>query len=163
MNALRASDNEILDAYLWGNSAINASSENNYRLLLQLVEDIARPNAYAVGGKSDADGLIDLGLDVLTRDARLRANRIALSHFYRHSPVDMIATSLMDIQLYHDFGIAVALGCEDNTGYTGALNESGQLLAEQLAEFNQRLERWLADLQAKGMRVTPNAAPQYQS
>ena len=163
MNALRTSDNDVLDASLWRHSAINTVSEKNYRHLLGLVEDIDKPNAYAVGGRSNADGLIDLGLDVLTRDAQLRVNRIALSHFYRHSSIDMVATSLMDIQLYHEFGIAIALGCEDSTGYTGALDERGQLLADQLAELNQRLERWLADLREQGRLITPFAATTYQS
>ncbi|MGI9303684.1 MAG: hypothetical protein ACR2RB_13440 [Gammaproteobacteria bacterium] len=113
---------------------IESNSESNYHWLASWLSDISEPFSYA--GR-DTHVSFAIRLSVLSRDEKFRPNRVTLSR------LDTDPESFIEIHLYHDFSIAVALACMDSFGYRCAFDEQGVLISSRLSEFNELLEHWL--------------------
>lgn len=123
-----------------------SNSETSYHWLCELAVNLKHSNSYPRPRSSHSGGSIVVSLDVLRRDQQQRPDRIGLSQIYCPPGAQRLVTAVLEIQLYHEFEVALALACRDSAGYRSVYDENRQLVAGKLSELNQLLHKWLSSI-----------------
>ena len=123
-------------------------SQSIYKKLIQIIPDIATREE-AGKSKLSSDALMDLNLDVLSRQGNIV--RIALSHYYKQNG-DMVADPDMEIIINTQLMTANAMTYQDSMIFQSAEQDGGinQKLVNSLNEF---LDQWLQNCIDQGHKI----------
>lgn len=121
------------------------SAENCYKLLHQLSGG-ALTQTTGIPGDTDIIKMTvgNLKVTVISRDLRGRPYRVGLMTSMTDQSAAMPLRSIVaEIQLYHDYQIAVPLAFQEGARSYIAFDQHGRLLASRLAELTEALGDWL--------------------
>jgi len=123
-------------------------SKSIYKKIIKIIPDITT-RTDAGKSKLSSDALMDLNLDVLTRQNNIV--RIALSHYYKQNG-DMIADPDMEIVINTELNTANAMTYQDSMIFQSAERDGGisQKLVNSLNVF---LDQWLQNCIDEGHKI----------
>ncbi len=123
-----------------------------YRQLLGLIPDLAEwtekaarfDGSAAEALKFEAEGYMDLNVDVLQRDEK--SCEIALSHYYKHETGDMIPDPDMQICVDFELETASARTYQDHHIYQ-------EVEVGEATSLNRFLTTWLTNINQQGFEL----------
>ena len=123
-------------------------SQSIYKKLIKIIPDIATRND-AGKSKLNSDALMDLNLDLLSREGNIV--RIALSHYYKQNG-DMVADPDMEIIINTELMTANAMTYQDSMIFQSA-EQDGGINQELVNSLNEFLDQWLQNCIDQGHKI----------
>jgi len=123
-------------------------SQSIYNKLIKIIPDIATREE-AGRSKLSSDALMDLNLDVLSRQGKIV--RIALSHYYKQNG-DMIADPDMEIIINTELMTANAMTYQDSMIFQSA-EQGGGINQKLVNSLNEFLDQWLQNCIDQGHKI----------
>jgi uncharacterized protein YqiB (DUF1249 family) len=120
-----------------------------YRKLTVLIPTLPHVPEY---GKSQVPGLMDLNLDLLSRNDEIIT--VALSHYYEQNG-DLIADPDMVVRIDTNAETVEALTFQDTCTYREVYLDGNRVDVKAKRELNAFLVQWLTNLIDQGHRLGP--------
>lgn len=136
-------------------AAKNHSRDIHARIFHKLLDVVPDLMSIEEAGRSQVDGYMDLGFDVLHRSPDKLI--VALSHYYKHPSGDMIADPDMEIMVCPAQEYAEALAYQDAFGYQTVEMPSGEVDRKRQHDLDCFLSQWLTNLIEQGHCIQPMA------
>ena len=122
-------------------------SSVNYQQLLRLVPQLLSLEE-GVGLKSQAEGFMDLNLDVIHKDEQ--AIIIALSHYTPHPCGELMANPDMELRISKTSKTVETLTYQDSFGYQKVWVDKTHYCPKLKKQLNAFLGRWLESCLLQG-------------